>query len=39
MLVNLGVVVSDPSILVRAGVFSLVAVGTKVIAAFIALRS
>ena len=36
MLVNLGVVVSDPSILVRAGVFSLVAVGTKVIAAFIA---
>lgn len=37
MLVNLGVVVSDPSILVRAGVFSLVAVGTLlVIAAFIA---
>ena len=36
MLVNLEVVTDDPSILVRAGVFSLVAVGTKVVAAFIA---
>lgn len=36
MLVNLGVVVDDPTILLRAGVFSLVAVGTKMLAAFIA---
>ena len=36
MLVNLGVVIDRPAILVRAGVFSLVAVGTKMVAAFIA---
>lgn len=36
MLVNLGVVIDDPTILLRAGVFSLVAVGTKMLAALIA---
>ena len=36
MLVKLGEVIDRPAILVRAGVFSLVAVGTKMVAAFIA---